>query len=96
VYAVYILAAILLSVAPMHASTVFASLPAVASGQRTVCAKNFAERQATREHRGPASLPVRNHASQQNMDQAALAVWFCSVPSVILGVHLLAHAPNAP
>jgi len=95
-YAVYILAAILLSVAPMHASTVLASLPAAASGQRTVCSKRFAGQQASHELRGSATFVAHIPRVQQALNQAPSVAWLRWSPSVISGVHLLAHAPNAP
>lgn len=95
-YAVYILAAILLSVAPMHASTVLASLPSAASEQRTVGTKKSAGQQARRELRAPATSAAHTPAAELAGGQEPSVEWFCWWPSAVSGVHLLAHAPNAP
>jgi len=95
-YAVYILAAILLSVAPMHASKVLASLPAAASGQPTVCTKKFTGQQASRKLSESGTLVAQTPANQLTVNQAPSMAWFCWSPSVVWGVHLLVHAPNAP
>lgn len=99
-YAVYVLAAILLSVAPMHATTVLAALPAVARGERANSARVVrGERIACKS--GQTSPSTCGHAIRRVLveppaQQPTTAERMRARASSQVDAHLLAHSPHAP
>jgi hypothetical protein len=99
-YAVLVLAAILLSVAPMHARTLLAALPASAPGHQLACdgQEEAGEAQPTRPKATTSgrqaihlSLTAEPALVLPNLPRPATA---SLLPPAAQG--LLEHAPNAP
>lgn len=97
-YALYVLAAILLSVAPTHAATVLAAIPAAVRGERAHSARvvrseriackagHISQPQSLRlAHRVLFDAPAMQSRHSESMQVASAAA-----------ANLLAHSPHAP
>lgn len=96
-YAVYVLAAILLSVAPMHATTLLAALPsAAAPRQRTVAIRGCSTHQAAIARPGAALPAAARRAEQQASARANPRQRPVFVAAGGTEIYVLGQVPNAP
>jgi hypothetical protein len=96
-YAVYVLAAILLSVAPMHATTVLAALPSATRGQRVNATRVVRGERIAAKSSQMSPQPLSFHIAPQTHAVQPKAYASESVLLAILPeANLLAHSPNAP
>jgi hypothetical protein len=98
-YAVFVIAAILLSVSPMHARTLLAALPPMAPGHQ-FAADQLAQ-QASRPHLSSvihqASRPVQATNPFQSHRAAPAAALPLAAPALAsASTGLFEHFPNAP